>query len=223
MKKVICIFLIVATAISFFSCGSLLLDPLDQTTCDHDWNEATCTTPKTCSKCNETRGEALGHTSSTGPCSRCGQNFGAWEIGEFIDEFEEPTGVKYIGHESIGTFSNSATTDSNVLAYMQITATDIAFMLWEYESYLVEGYYGTESYSITILDQNKTKHYFSGTLAENDTRIYVQGSQENDVIRLLKNNSTLKVYIEEDSSYATASYLFTIDTTGFSEAYSQIQ
>ena len=27
----------------------------------HEWIEATCTTPKICSKCNETEGEALGH------------------------------------------------------------------------------------------------------------------------------------------------------------------
>ena len=28
----------------------------------HGWQEATCTEPKTCSKCGETEGEALGHT-----------------------------------------------------------------------------------------------------------------------------------------------------------------
>ncbi len=30
--------------------------------CEHEWVEATCTAPKTCSKCNETEGEALEHT-----------------------------------------------------------------------------------------------------------------------------------------------------------------
>lgn len=29
--------------------------------CSHDWQEATCTTAKICSKCEETEGEALGH------------------------------------------------------------------------------------------------------------------------------------------------------------------
>lgn len=36
--------------------------------CKHDWVEATCTEPKTCSKCGETEGEPLGHTP------------GEWEI-----------------------------------------------------------------------------------------------------------------------------------------------
>ena len=35
--------------------------------CEHDWSDATCTTPKTCSKCGETEGEPLGHTEEVIP------------------------------------------------------------------------------------------------------------------------------------------------------------
>lgn len=38
----------------------------------HSWNEATCITPKTCSVCGETEGEALGHNMVDGTCTRCG-------------------------------------------------------------------------------------------------------------------------------------------------------
>lgn len=38
----------------------------------HQFSEATCTQPKACSVCGETEGEALGHTSTTGVCTRCG-------------------------------------------------------------------------------------------------------------------------------------------------------
>lgn len=41
----------------------------------HKWKDATCTEPKTCSVCGETEGEALGHTTSFGKCSRCGLEF----------------------------------------------------------------------------------------------------------------------------------------------------
>ena len=50
--------------------------------CSHNWKTATCTMPKTCSKCGETSGNALGHTwkaaSCTQPktCSKCGKNEG---------------------------------------------------------------------------------------------------------------------------------------------------
>ena len=39
----------------------------------HKWTDATCTEPKKCSVCGETEGEALGHTTSNGKCSRCGE------------------------------------------------------------------------------------------------------------------------------------------------------
>ena len=48
----------------------------------HDWKEATCTEPKTCTKCGKTEGEAQGHTwaeaTCTNPktCSICGKTEG---------------------------------------------------------------------------------------------------------------------------------------------------
>lgn len=48
----------------------------------HDWEEATCETPRTCSKCAETEGEALGHDwvdatcEEPETCSRCGTTQG---------------------------------------------------------------------------------------------------------------------------------------------------
>ena len=50
--------------------------------CSHEWVEADCTTPKTCSLCGETEGEPIGHTwveaSCTAPktCSVCGETEG---------------------------------------------------------------------------------------------------------------------------------------------------
>ncbi|MGN1027964.1 MAG: hypothetical protein ACI4P4_16350 [Faecousia sp.] len=50
--------------------------------CSHEWVEAGCTTPKTCSQCGETEGEPIGHTwveaSCTAPktCSVCGETEG---------------------------------------------------------------------------------------------------------------------------------------------------
>ena len=47
------------------------------TTCSHNWKDATCTAPKTCSKCGATEGNATGHSwkdaTCTAPktCSKC--------------------------------------------------------------------------------------------------------------------------------------------------------
>lgn len=64
--------------------------------CNHEWNEATCTLPKTCSICEEVEGEALGHIwtdatcSDPKTCSVCGETDGEpiahtpgdWVVGE---------------------------------------------------------------------------------------------------------------------------------------------
>lgn len=48
----------------------------------HDWQEATCTTPKTCAKCGEIKGEASGHDwqeatcTEAKTCSVCGETEG---------------------------------------------------------------------------------------------------------------------------------------------------
>lgn len=38
---------------------------------EHNWSKATCTEPKTCSICNETEGESLGHSYVENKCKRC--------------------------------------------------------------------------------------------------------------------------------------------------------
>lgn len=55
------------------------------TTCSHSYKDATCTTPKTCSKCGATEGSAAGHSwnaaTCTAPktCSKCGATEGSAE------------------------------------------------------------------------------------------------------------------------------------------------
>ena len=237
MKKLLCFFLILSTVlVSLVSCGH-----------EHDWEAPSCTSPKTCSVCGETQGRALGHswkdatcteakkcsrcgvesgvklghTTSTGTCSRCGENFSSWELGEFVDEFNQPTGKKYVASSAYGTFSNSATTNSKLYASVQVTSTDIAFMLWEYGSSLVKGIFDSNSYSITVLDSKGVKHYFHGRMYENSSRVYVDYSDKDDLLNLLKSGEKLSFYLVF-SKYTTSSYLFSIDTTGFSSLYSNI-
>lgn len=54
-------------------------EPAPEPECEHEWQDATCTEPKTCTLCGETEGEPLGHDFSQptffkeGNCSRCGE------------------------------------------------------------------------------------------------------------------------------------------------------
>ena len=64
---------------------------VELTSCDHEWAEATCTEPATCTKCGKTDGEALGHdwqeATCTEPetCSRCGETEGEALGHEWIE------------------------------------------------------------------------------------------------------------------------------------------
>lgn len=64
---------------------------------EHTWVEANCTTPKTCSECGETEGEALGHTfedatcTTAKTCSVCGDTEGSPLGHTWIDAtFDDP-------------------------------------------------------------------------------------------------------------------------------------
>ncbi len=50
--------LMIAVTLGLASCG----DTEQTETCEHRWTEATCSAPKTCSLCNKTEGDTIGHT-----------------------------------------------------------------------------------------------------------------------------------------------------------------
>lgn len=58
---------------------------------EHEWADATCTEPKTCTKCGETEGEALGHEwedatcTTKKTCSVCGETEGELLEHEWLD------------------------------------------------------------------------------------------------------------------------------------------
>lgn len=51
MKRVLALFILLFTFLMLFACGE----------CEHQWTEATCTAPKTCSLCGETDGDKAPH------------------------------------------------------------------------------------------------------------------------------------------------------------------
>lgn len=192
------------------------------TVCSHKYSDATCTEPQTCDKCGATNGSALGHTTSTGTCTRCGVSFSKWEKRYYVDEFNNPTSNAFIAptDKSYGTFSNSATTNSKLTAYVRVNSDDCEIMLWEYGSIMVKAS-STTDYDITILLPNGTKKDFSGTMYKNGTVICFDNYSE--IIALLKNtDGILKFYIKEDSDYGVNStYLFEVNTSGFKTLYNQ--
>lgn len=86
-KKKLGIALLVSVALFLLYC----LVP--SASCEHEWQEATCTTPKTCVKCGKTEGGLLDHEWQDATCMapRTCKNCGATE-GDVVDhEWQEAT------------------------------------------------------------------------------------------------------------------------------------
>ena len=64
----------------------------------HTWKNATCTTPRKCSKCNTVDGEKLGHTCERGYCQRC-HEYVTIEVELPKTPIEEEFYVYYLGSE----------------------------------------------------------------------------------------------------------------------------
>lgn len=202
--------------------------------CSHTYQisktEADCTkggnATYTCSLCGDTYEyyqSALGHVTNKGTCSRCGQAF-EWEISYYVDEFNNPTSEAYIRTTGVlyGTFSNSATTDSKLYARILIDSKNTTIKLWEYcELQVKADTLVNINYNITILDDAGRKHYTTGTMYEGGERVYLS---DNTLINLLKSNSQLKIYIQENSEYGVNStYLFSVVCSNFESVYSDLK
>lgn len=88
----------------------------------HSYTDATCTLAKTCSKCNQTEGEPLGHSFDKGLCSVC----------EYIDPVEKNVQLET---------ATSITTTLGNLKDLCDAVSDVYKDAWYFVIYKAEDYY----------------------------------------------------------------------------------
>lgn len=129
----------------------------------HDWEEATCTEPKTCSKCGETEGEVSGHTweeaTCTAPktCSVCGETEGE-ALGHTLSEatYWEAAACSVCG-ETVGDVLTPAFEELGVKGqFMEVGET------YDYSTAL----YTRQEYIDMILDGFKEEFGIEGDYAD---------------------------------------------------------
>lgn len=75
MKKILPILLVSVLFLFQTACGNGVTKTSEESrqaessVCEHVWNDATCTAPKTCTLCGETEGHALEHDYQGGSCT----------------------------------------------------------------------------------------------------------------------------------------------------------
>lgn len=83
MKRMISAFLLCCLLLALCACGKepaptttaapTTLPPTTAPLCNHEYKDADCDNPKTCTLCGITRGSALSHDYIEGICTRCGK------------------------------------------------------------------------------------------------------------------------------------------------------
>ena len=155
-------------------------------------------------------------------------DMGIWMLKAYVDEFDLPTDEYFVVNKSAftGKFSNSATTNSKLEAYIFCEKTDnlheyIDIRLFEYGQYRVHNSYSkTRYYDIAMMDKDGVKYYMDGDIApdSSDITIWDEGDVQT-IINALKKGGTVRFSITERNSSLTK-YIFTInDASGFASAY----
>ena len=140
-----------------------------------------------------------------------------WEKSFYVDDFNEPTDEWFISTSFMGTFSNSATTDSSLSGYVLIDEENVAFMLYEYNRNQVKNSYSRDkAYTITAKAEDGSKSEFSGSVWSEGDRVIVSNADKPAIIELMKNGGTVKFYIYETDNSVT-NYLFTVKSNNLKE------
>lgn len=113
----------------------------------HQYSQATCTAPQKCSVCGETKGKALGHSTSEGVCSRCGLEVYKTVKGkgdDFVSNITLGDGI-YRVH-----FTHSGSSNFIVKAYNTGSSYDLLVNeIGKYDGYVYLSGEGPYSFEIT--------------------------------------------------------------------------
>ncbi len=188
--------------------------------CSHEWSDANCVSPEKCKLCGKTKGmlEPSAH-SGVLECENCGIALTKWTLADYVDEFENPTGKKYITTQSTeGSYTTKTVAKASLTARLQIDADSIGFILLERGTAFVRTEEDALDFEIKILDSKDQKHLFKGTLQKNSNKIIVEDKAQDGLLKLLGENDSVKIHIAPQNDIYT-SYLFTLETAKITDAY----
>ncbi len=139
---------------------------------------------------------------------------GDWRIGEYVNDFDEPTGEHYVYQTMLGKFSNSATAGSDLLVKLIIHRESQSYIRvdTEYDEYTngtIDGknYNQRKNNSIKIVCHKTRKVYFNDAqrraLQENGTYNYT------GMLPILKQGGNIEFRVRDD--YSTV-YYYTVQS-----------
>jgi hypothetical protein len=150
---------------------------------------------------------------------------GMWRVKHYVDEFGAETKNGYVGNaEPIkGTFSNSATQDSDLIVSLLIDKDlGISIKLYEYAHNNPVKAYDYDDYEVNVKDKNGKAYHLRGTNYKSDRLTLDKLGAKQLHAALLKGGKLQFVIRESDTP--TNVYNFTIDNAaGYLDARKQLK
>lgn len=181
---------------------------------EHQWQDATCTSPQICLKCKKTGSPALGHNYVNGTCKRCKDiTYGIWKEDYYVDKYGDKTKQDYVYAYATGTFSNSATTNSKLEVEWLFDIDGANLKLYEYGSSLIKGYLSsTEYYEVSAKNEKGKEIEITASLEKNSDRLAMR--DEKKIYNILSSGGIVKFVIINKESRINK-YSFSINADGF--------
>ena len=143
-----------------------------------------------------------------------------WEFSFYVDQFKQPTDEGFIFNVSAGVFSNSATTNSDLIVSFTVDDSDVTITLYEYGRSVVKNSSTRNSvkYDMIMRTPDNIKHNLTGTMYTNGDRIFIDDKYKENVINALSGDGIISFYIE-NTDRRTTNYLFDITASNFADKY----
>lgn len=148
-------------------------------------------------------------------------NLGNFYIGNYVDEFGDNTGEKFIGYKGSGKFSNSATEGSKLSFWIAIDSpTEFDVSLYEYAGKNpVKDIFGGDAFVMRFRYSDVTGQV---TCKNSSDRISCGPSNSSRLIDALKQANQLKFSIYNQRT-TSSQYSFSVNANGFSNALRKLQ
>jgi len=152
------------------------------------------------------------------------KNTGIWILGQYVDEFDTPTGKKYIANSGMikGRFSNTATQNSDLnVKIISEGPSEIAIKLYEYaRDNPVKTVHTPDDYSVQVMDKDGGRYKLK---AQNWSERLLFGKADSKTVHsILMKGGNIKFNIVNERTYTTT-YSFEISNADWYEnAYAQL-
>ena len=146
-----------------------------------------------------------------------------WIIKHYVDEFKNETKDIYIGNKNYihGTFSNSATTDSDLTVILCIDKSLVRIQLFEYTKNIVKNPYSDDrEYTTRVLLDGGYKATIKCRMPSDGQYIVFDEEGSLWLIEALKDNKEISFYIEE-KEHTITNYSFMVECANFDKLYEE--